>query len=208
MPPSAALEEASGSRAKSPATSTGGHPATAQRAGVPSLISDENVKLTTGQDVDSVFGSGVVLDIGKSGSDRVSIQTKWGVVHASSPTNIGICAQTSSQGDQAAVAMDLDEEKEEIASSAVSDDEDKTPKDTHYGTLLNSGRSVDVTTWTPKEKSLFEVAMWECDKDFTEAARIVGTKTFSDCAKFYYCSWKLARSHRRWKQVRLPPRYM
>ena len=89
------------------------------------------------------------------------------------------------------MSMDIDEEEDE---GDLSNDEDNSPKDTHYGTILESQLSVDVSAWTPKEKSLFEVAMWECDKDFNEAARIVGTKTFADCAKYYYCSWKLARA--------------
>ncbi len=177
------------------------------RVGLSSTIKDENlksIKLTTGQNVECIFGHGAVLGVrkGKSGNDCVSIKTDWGIIYASSPGKIGIRAQTGESSNDNG-CMDVLEQNEQDHGAALSDDEDKTPKDTHYGTLLKSGRSVDVTTWTPKEKSLFEIAMWECDKDFTEAARIVGTKTYSDCAKFYYCSWKLARSHRRWKQVRL-----
>ena len=158
-----------------------------------------NDALTIGQAVNTTFGRGVLLDTGSSEHKCLSIKMKWGVIYAVSPSSIGIHVQ-SNGGHEDVVSMDIDEEEDE---GDLSNDEDNSPKDTHYGTILESQLSVDVSAWTPKEKSLFEVAMWECDKDFTEAARIVGTKTFADCAKYYYCSWKLARSHRRWKQVRL-----
>ena len=179
-------------------------------------ISDERSKSATsvyapGQLVDSIFGRGEVVDYSKSNGHYISIKLKWGVVYAASPSSIGLRRTLKAGKAQTGVEEYVGAEdenrgnnsfdKDEDSDANSDDSEDKTPKDTHYGTLLNEQRSADISKWTPKEKALFEVAMWECDKDFTEAARIVRTKSSSDCAEYYYCYWKMARSHRKWKQV-------
>ena len=124
------------------------------------------------------------------------------------------------------------------------DDDDAKLKDYHYGSLLNPKQnelppvgSVLHTPanvgqllaraaarqrhWTPREKQAFEIAMYECDKDFETCSTVVTAAynleknaskkdqqqnskppTSRDCVEYYYCTWKLARAHRRWKQAR------
>ena len=84
-----------------------------------------------------------------------------------------------------------------LAAYAVDEnDDDSTPKDTHYGSLLTLKESelppigtvehnptnvakalaraaLRQQNWTPKEKQLFEVAMFECDKDFERCSKDV-----------------------------------
>ena len=56
--------------------------------------------------------------------------------------------------------------------------------------------------WTPYEIALFESALCLIGKKFAQVARMVRTKTASDCIELYYI-WKMSSHYSLWKsQVR------
>ena len=87
------------------------------------------------------------------------------------------------------------------------DEENAAPVDTHYGSLHPDPLSKELArdlnkSWKPKEKAEFERAMNELDKDFHLISKRIGTKSYRECVRYYYCVWKMMRACQKWKKGR------
>jgi hypothetical protein len=137
-------------------------------------------------------------------SNTIQIQLPWCKVHVTSLKDLVRVPSLSSSSGAAANAANAANAAALAAAYAVEDDDDdSTPKDTHYGSLLTATESelppvgqvehsaanvaqalaraaLRQSHWLPKEKQLFEVAMYECDKDFERCSTIVKTKSVTN----------------------------
>ena len=201
-----------------------------------SFSSPATANFGVGTLVTTPYGTGTVVhneDVSSEPADAgvcsIQVRLPWSVVHVRSmddvtPANTVTTTTAPNPSLSSSSASSIDPAVLAAWMESVQED-DATPKDTHYGTLLTSdttqlppigvvqqtaanvGKALASAAareghWTPEEKKTFEQAMYENDKDFERCSMFVKTKTSRDCAEYYYCHWKLARAHRRWKQVR------